>query len=273
MPTRVTALVPAWNSESFIGRTLDSLASQTYPSLRVLISDDASTDGTAEICEHLAGRDARFSVIRQPANLGWIGNANFLLARAESEYCFFGFHDDIFAPDYVLQLARRLDGNQKAAIAYSDLHVMDPSGRCRAATYARYDGVGDPVERARIVILREDDWWLPIHGLYRTAAVRDAGFLRRHILGEFSADWSWLVRMALCGEFARTSLPLSTKVLRKESVAAQWAFPPRLWYSLAFSCAGGVLGARLRARDKLILWQELAKFCRSCRREAKGLER
>ena len=47
---RAVALLPARNAESFIEPVLESLAAQTYPNLEVLISDDASTDRTAEIC-------------------------------------------------------------------------------------------------------------------------------------------------------------------------------------------------------------------------------
>jgi GT2 family glycosyltransferase len=55
---------------------LDSLATPTYPSLRVLIADDASTDAAADIAEDYLRRDARFSLVRRTNNLGWIGNTN-----------------------------------------------------------------------------------------------------------------------------------------------------------------------------------------------------
>jgi len=73
---RMLALTPAYNAEAFLRRTLDSLATPTYPSLRVLIADDASTDATADIAEDYLRRDARFSLVRRTNNLGWTGNTN-----------------------------------------------------------------------------------------------------------------------------------------------------------------------------------------------------
>ena len=93
LPT-VVALVPAWRSAAFIQETLDSLGAQTYPNLHVLISDDASPDNTAEICEAFAARRANTRVIRQAKNLGWIGNVNALLREAAGDYFFFAFHDE-----------------------------------------------------------------------------------------------------------------------------------------------------------------------------------
>ncbi len=266
---RVVALVPAWNGEAFVERTLASLAGQTYPHLRIVISDDASTDRTAAICARFLRGDRRFSLILQPRNLGWIGNSNFLLDTVDCDYLFFGFHDDLFAPTYVEELCARLDANPHAAVAFSDLRIAGPGEVCRLASYPGYDHLGDRIERAQKVIVREDDWWLPIHGLFRASAVRRVGGLRRHLAGEFSADWPWLVLLATCGEFERVPLPLCAKVLRSESVAAQWSFPPRFWYSVAGSCARAVLGAELSWYEKSVLWRELVTFCRARSQEAR----
>jgi len=73
---RVLAMTPAYNGEAFLQRTLESLAAQTYPALRVLIADDASTDATADIAEAHVRRDSRFSLVRRSTNLGWTGNTN-----------------------------------------------------------------------------------------------------------------------------------------------------------------------------------------------------
>jgi CDP-glycerol glycerophosphotransferase len=65
---RVLALVPTWKAAGFIERTLDALAAQTCPGLAILISDDASPDGTAAICERRVAKDPRFRLVRQARN-------------------------------------------------------------------------------------------------------------------------------------------------------------------------------------------------------------
>jgi glycosyltransferase involved in cell wall biosynthesis len=83
------ALLPAWRAERFIESTLEALAAQTYGNLHILISDDASPDSTAELCEAFAVRTPRTRVIRQTRNLGWVGNSNALLQAAQRDYYFF----------------------------------------------------------------------------------------------------------------------------------------------------------------------------------------
>jgi len=101
---RVLALIPTWKAAGFLARTLDTLAAQTCPGLEFLISDDASPDDTAAICERRVAEDGRFRLIRQPVNLGWVGNVNALLREAASvgraEYLLFAFQDDLPEPTY-----------------------------------------------------------------------------------------------------------------------------------------------------------------------------
>ena len=85
---RVVALLPAWNSATFIEPTLESLAAQTYGNLEVLISDDASSDATAELCTCFAAGRPQFRLMRQARRQGWIGNVNALLREARADYLF-----------------------------------------------------------------------------------------------------------------------------------------------------------------------------------------
>lgn len=69
----VTAIVPAWNEEKVVERTVRRLLDSTYgleEGLHVIVVDDGSTDGTAEVVEQLAAGDSRVRLIRQPANAG-----------------------------------------------------------------------------------------------------------------------------------------------------------------------------------------------------------
>src|SRR5206468_8408273 len=97
----VVALVPTWKAASFIAATLDTLFAQTYPGLTILVSDDASPDGTAEVCERYGARHRGLRVIRQPRNRGWVGNVNALLREARGDYFWFAFQDDLPEPTYV----------------------------------------------------------------------------------------------------------------------------------------------------------------------------
>lgn len=254
---RVVACMPVWNAEAFVLETLESIAAQTYPNLGIVISDDASTDATAEICARFAERDPRFQLVRQPARLGWIGNANFLLSRARGDYFFFAFHDDPLRPAYVERLVDRLDSRPAAVLAFSDVLSGDGVDR-----YTELDGITSRVERARRVIRKRGSWWIPNRGLVRLAAAHRIGGMRRHLAGEYKADWPWLLHLALLGEFVRVPEPLIRKTWRQASLSAQWKRELALWRSTAvlIACAREVSRAGIPVPEQLRLHGALGRF-------------
>ena len=72
----VTIGVPVYNGERFLEQCLDSLLSQTYRDFVLVISDNASTDRTQEICGRYAKADPRVRYHRNPVNIGLYGNFN-----------------------------------------------------------------------------------------------------------------------------------------------------------------------------------------------------
>ena len=254
---RVVACMPTWNAECFVQETLESVAAQTYPNFEVLVSDDASADATPAICERFAATDPRFRVIRQPRRLGWIGNANLLLQTVRGQYCFFAFHDDPLQPTYVARLVEALQANRRAVLAFTDIRSRD-----RVDSYCELEGVSDRVERARRLIRKRGLWWIPNRGLFRSEAATRIGGMRRHLAGEYKADWPWLLHLALLGEFVRVGEPLIEKVWRDESLSANWNREPSLWQSTAvlLACVREVHRAGLRLWEEIHLHEELVRF-------------
>jgi glycosyltransferase involved in cell wall biosynthesis len=265
---KVVALMPAWNAESFIVPVLESLAAQTYPNLQVLISDDASTDRTAAICEEFAARHANFRLIRQPRNLGWIGNVNALLSKAEGEYFFFAFHDDLPRPAYVERLVDALESNPRAVLAFSDMirrgaavgPVLDD-----IKVYRDLEGITDRVERGVRVARRQGkrpSYLVTVanRGLFRASAARQVGGLRRHIAGEFGADWPWLLHLSLLGEFVRVPDALIEKRYRRTSLSATWKHSAWQWMGVFFACMREIRRAKLPMAEELIIHRELVGY-------------
>jgi glycosyltransferase involved in cell wall biosynthesis len=249
--------MPVWNAQEFILETLQSVAAQTYANLEVLISDDASADDTAAICERFAAGDSRFRVVRQPTRRGWVGNANFLLDAARGDYFFFAFHDDPLCPTYVERLVEALEGRPTAVLAFSDVFSRD-----RVDRYAELDGISDRLQRARRIIRKRGLWWIPNRGLFRADAARRIGGMRRHLAGEYKADWPWLLHLALLGEFVRVPEPLIRKVWSEGSLSAQWKRRLTLWRSTAvvLACAREVRRVAPPLSEELLMHRELASF-------------
>jgi glycosyltransferase involved in cell wall biosynthesis len=254
---RVVACMPTWNAETFVDETLASLAAQTYPNLEILVSDDASADGTPAICERYAAIDPRFRVMRQSTRHGWFGNVNLLLDAARGDYCFFAFHDDPLQPTYVARLVEALQQRPSAVLAFSDMRSFD-----RVDSYCELDGVSDRVERARRLIRRRGRWWIPNRGLFRLEAARRIGGMRRHLAGEYQADHPWLLRLALLGEFTRVPEPLSRKAYRDDAVSAKWDRKRSIWKSTAvlLAAAHEVRRAKIPFADEILMYKELVRF-------------
>lgn len=218
----VTALVPTYNGAEFIMRTLDSLAAQTWPRLEILIGDDCSTDDTLEVVRRFAEERDDTRILERDANLGWLRNSNDLMANARGELMFFAFHDDVVAPTYVEKLVEALRRHPQAVLAFSDMHVHELDGSVHRHSFAELEGLTTPVARGRVMVRRPGDWWVPNRGLFRASGFAEVGGIHPNELGEYSADWTWLLGLSLVGEFVRVPETLCTKHYMSGSISKQW---------------------------------------------------
>ncbi|WP_353809050.1 glycosyltransferase family 2 protein [Agromyces sp. SYSU T00194] len=218
----VTALVPTYNGARFIRRTLDSLAEQTWPNLEILIGDDRSTDDTLEVVRRFAAGRTDTRIVERAENLGWLRNSNDLMSRARGELMCFAFHDDVVAPTYVERLAGALATDPQAVLAFSDMTVHELDGDGVQVAFTDLDGVDGALERGRVMVRRSGAWWVPNRGLFRTSAFHAVGGIRPNARGEYSADWTWLLGLALRGAFVRVPEDLCTKYYTAGSLSKTW---------------------------------------------------
>ncbi|HBG05008.1 MAG: hypothetical protein A2075_19810 [Geobacteraceae bacterium GWC2_58_44] len=107
----VSICIPAYNSASFIEKTLNSISSQSYRNLEILVGDNCSTDSTGEIIERLRQSDSRIVHVRHQSNLGYVGNLNRLLELSRGEYVAFYHSDDVYEPSIVQREVQVLTTN------------------------------------------------------------------------------------------------------------------------------------------------------------------
>ena len=93
----VSVIIPAYNAEIFLEKTLDSVLAQTYKNIEVLVVDDGSQDRTAEIVESVAQRDHRVILLRQ-SNAGVAAARNLAIQKSKGEYIAPIDADDIWYP-------------------------------------------------------------------------------------------------------------------------------------------------------------------------------
>src|SRR3954463_12928543 len=93
--------LPVYNGEHFIAAALDSLLAQDYAPIELIISDNASTDRTPEICREYAANDPRVRYYRISTNVGVIKNFNRVFERSTGDYFMWAGDHDLRAPTYV----------------------------------------------------------------------------------------------------------------------------------------------------------------------------
>jgi len=192
----VSVLVPVYNGERFLRHCLDSLLAQTYRKFVLLISDNASTDGTREICESYAKADPRVRYQRNPVNVGMYGNLNLLLRLARTPFVKLASADDFWAPTMLADAMEQMQADPSLVLCHPRAVLVDEKGD----EIRRYDKPlhlmeNDPAVRFRRV-LHELGLVNQLMGVMRTDAVRSM----LPFLGFPPADSVFLAELSLHGK-------------------------------------------------------------------------
>jgi glycosyltransferase involved in cell wall biosynthesis len=117
--------MPVYNGEAFIREALDSLLAQTFTDFELIISDNASTDGTEMICREYASNDERIRYVRQPENRGATANFQFVLDEAVGAYFMWAAADDRRHPDFLRFALQVLSDDASVGVVFSGMIVKN----------------------------------------------------------------------------------------------------------------------------------------------------
>ena len=130
MSPTVTIGLPVYNGERHLRATVESVLGQTYADLELVISDNASTDATGELCKEYAEADERVRYSRLPENIGGRLNFNRVFAeRSGGPFFKWHGHDDVLAPTFVERCVDHLDRHPGAVLAMSRVTMVDGDDR------------------------------------------------------------------------------------------------------------------------------------------------
>lgn len=201
---RLSIGVPVFNGERYLAEALDSLLQQTFQDFEIVISDNASTDATPEICAEYARRDERISYVRQPYNVGAAANYNRTFELAQGELFKWAAHDDRCAPQFLQRCVEALDeAGSRAVLAYSPAATIDADGAFIVPDpYANGDELrptGSLAVRRLIHALQHLDMVNAVFGVIRSQALASTRLIDRFV----ASDYVLVVELAMLGEFAR----------------------------------------------------------------------
>lgn len=120
--------LPVFNGEAFLEEAIHSVLGQTMGDLELVISDDASTDRTSEICRDWAGTDRRLRVLRNPENIGAARNYNRTFAESRGRYFRWLAHDDRLRPGYLAATVPVLEADPSVVLCNTTVDYIDERG-------------------------------------------------------------------------------------------------------------------------------------------------
>ncbi|MBV6624306.1 MAG: glycosyltransferase family 2 protein [Rivularia sp. (in: Bacteria)] len=151
----VSVIIPAYNAEAFIGKTLESVIAQTYRNLEILVVDDGSTDNTARIVREYMQKDSRIHLFSQ-TNAGVAAARNLGISKSQGEFVAPIDADDIWYPQNIEKQVQAMQrGGSCVGLVYSwsvDIDELDrPTGGFKAAritgnvfkTFVAYNFIGN----------------------------------------------------------------------------------------------------------------------------------
>ena len=197
--------LPVFDGEAYLGAALDALLAQTYGDFELIVSDNASTDGTQAIARAAAARDPRVRYERAAVNVGALANFNAVFRKARGRYFKWAAADDLVAPTCLERAVAALERDPAVILCHSDTRIIDAAG-ATVGDYVYAPGhAADPRPSLRFAdVLREDRWCFALFGVMRSAALRSTQLLPSLV----GADRVLLAELALRGRFAIVPEPL-----------------------------------------------------------------
>lgn len=260
---------------------IESVLAQDYAPLELIISDNASTDGTEALCRDAAAADSRIIYHRQPTNVGILNNFIQAMQLARGTYFRWLGDDDWLAPTYVSRCVEEFSSDSSLVLVTTQLNHVRQDGSTHTVVHSDTTfRSADPIERFDKLLSYLVDGFLPfdpLYGLFRRTSL--LGIKRRNVIRE---DEVFAAKMALVGPWGHVSEILTRQSIRVRghglarylSVPSWQAHIPtavQCWELLGHLRTEGVVPAQ-RNRARVVLGRYFVKqHMRTLRRRSMKL--
>jgi glycosyltransferase involved in cell wall biosynthesis len=208
----VSICIPVLNGAEFIERALDSALAQSYEPLEIIVADDHSSDGTAELVRQRYGQEVRLHANRQ--RTGLCGNHNVAIRYARGEFIKFLHHDDTLEPECVAKMADALNRHRRAGLVFAPRAletVQDEADEARqdyADVHTRFSGL-EPINDGRALVTEwlakgfPDNWiGEPVAVMVTREGLARAGLFSPHVRQLMDIDlWMRILAAGLDAAF------------------------------------------------------------------------
>lgn len=197
-PPPLSLGLPVHNGGATLVEALDSILGQTYGDFELVVSDNASTDDTAEIVRDRAARDSRIRYVRQPVNIGIGNNWTFVARQGRGTWMKWVSANDVYAPRLLEASLEPMRRDHGVALCYGRTRFIDLLGKPLDLYGGDFDALSDdPLDRYRTVRERLHLGTPVQAGVIRLDALRRCGYLGNYR----DCDRVLIAGLALAGKF------------------------------------------------------------------------
>lgn len=189
--------LPVYNGEPYLEQTIKTILSQSFNDFELIISDNASTDGTSEICKSYSERDSRIIYIKNEKNLGAAMNYRNVFHFSKGKYFKWAAHDDVLRPDYLAVCHKILTDNPKVILAHTLTQSIDEEGQPIKNWSHQYLLESSEPKKRFVAVL-----YLETNIFYIFGLIRRSALMQTELLGNFPYhDLVLLSKLSLLGPF------------------------------------------------------------------------
>jgi glycosyltransferase involved in cell wall biosynthesis len=192
----VSVGMPAYNAEGTIEKAIDSILSQDYPNIELIVSDNASTDRTEAICRRIASQDRRVRYFRQSENVGVHNNYNFVFLQARGRYFKWASSNDCCHPTFLTKCVAALEEDSRAVVCCPRTVLVFADGReartCDALSLDSSSAVSRYIEFRQRIKLNN-----VMNGVIRSESLRRTSLYRGYV----GADINMMAELTFHGTF------------------------------------------------------------------------
>jgi glycosyltransferase involved in cell wall biosynthesis len=250
-PPKLSIGLPVYNGETFLRGAIQSILEQSFADFELIIVDNASTDGTSEICREFAAKDNRIRYYRNEVNIGGAPNHNRVFELSTGKFFKWASHDDLYPKEMLRRCLEVLEAApDSVSLVYSQFELIDESGESLGIE-------SDPIEmrdpRAHVRLIRflmKVGYCTATYGLIRSDILR-----KTRLMASFPfSDRVYLAELAMLGELWEIREPLLR--LRnhagRSTKANKTVDSIRKWYDPAAAKMAMVLPLQIRADVEIV---------------------
>ncbi len=221
--------IPLYRSLRFLDNILSNIEAIEYENVEFIISDRHLFDNTLDLLREKYQKDNRFHFLQGTDQLNWVEHFNLILRNCRGKYALWMGHDDAYPSNYLPDLARALEANPDATLAFGKVEPVSLDGFLPVFPFV--PPPLDPQEKwsvaSSVRLLTLWHLWIAFRGLIRRDVVVESNLYIRQTYLNIRADIYWVFGLSLKGPLCYVPSCCCTKRFHRSSGGADWRFGVR----------------------------------------------